>query len=355
MTEETNSQRNQQQHLMLHMETNRVSAPHFSGGNDSEDPLFFLDEFKETVLESAKLWYREEFVHARHTKFDDGTNNCFVSQFPDEFVTSRWKERYRIDYRQRIQVSNKRGSEYMSSKVALAHRYEKASKTTIEIHDKIHDIISGLQLEYRDQIRETLETMKELRRQLSLMERNMNVIRMTVGLGNIPQPRQQHLAVRNQSESQQQHIASVNYNRHDRNHNNREINRNMHYHQQQAEEKLENHLTNALDRMESMFKAYMKALSPNAGSQQIPREILRRPNRSNNNNNNSNSNYEIRCYNCHGTSHMAGACTLPYRTYGSSTHRSNTCSARVQTNEVAPININTNDISQLDQSDFPQG
>ncbi|KAI7846820.1 hypothetical protein BDC45DRAFT_542492 [Circinella umbellata] len=243
MTEETNSPRNQQHHMMLHMETNRVSAPHFTGDNDSEDPLLFLDEFKKAALannwkqddckidmmalslkESAKLWYREEFTRSRNTKFDNGSSDCFVSQFTDEFVTTRWKERYQIDYRQRIQVSNERGSEYMSSKVALAHRYEKASKTTIEIHDKIHDIISGLRLEYRDQIRETPETIKELQPQLSLMERNMNMIRMTVRLGNIPLPRQQHLAIRNQLESQHANIASVNYNRHDRHQNNRETN-----------------------------------------------------------------------------------------------------------------------------------
>ncbi|KAG0904855.1 hypothetical protein G6F33_012611 [Rhizopus arrhizus] len=150
-------------------ETSIKSPPTFTGSgfSDMEDPLKFLEDFKEAaiwnnwVLDSrkkelfyrclkghAKDWYVGEIMEMPNYSglaFDAPRNeSSVVSRFKKKFVTPRWYLKYEERFDERVQGVNEPVSQYVCAKRALYHKanYNKGlDKTEKQL---VQDVRKGL-------------------------------------------------------------------------------------------------------------------------------------------------------------------------------------------------------------------
>lgn len=147
-------------------ETNTRSPPMFSGTGRTQDPLRFLEDFekvskwnnwrtderkKETFLlcltGHAERWMKNHLMNDMKTfetlLYDDGTENCILSKFKENYITEEWYELYTKHYEERTQTNEETPLEFMEIKRYLMQR---AGPDCIDRTEKqkVRDIMKGL-------------------------------------------------------------------------------------------------------------------------------------------------------------------------------------------------------------------
>lgn len=126
------------------VETNTHAIPHFHGNQHTDDPLLFMENFKDAADENnwtsderklarvrlalkgaAKDWYKREVQLNPPITFDQGPDS-FIARFKKTYVTARWVTFYSMAYHSLRQEPTQTAPDYVNAKFSMAYKYETA-------------------------------------------------------------------------------------------------------------------------------------------------------------------------------------------------------------------------------------
>lgn len=212
---------------VLVVETNTHPSPTFSGDPYQDDPLRFIDEFKDAAAGNnwlsdgrkldrirlclkgfAKDWMMHQDDIRAFSSFAGDEATSFLKRFKKTYVTTRWVTFYSMEYYRLRQAPSQSAPEYINAKLSMARKYEMATDNKLSEEKKICDVLEGLRESYKEwihhkpmptSIESLMATIVRLESQLNVMRHETNVPGHTV-------PHQSTIGSMQQTPYAQEHV-----------------------------------------------------------------------------------------------------------------------------------------------------